>query len=450
MAKASTRSIVKNLIWFYLFLLIFDGALRKWFLVPLADVLLISRVPLTFLIYLLALQGGFFVINGFVAGALLLGVATGAIALLLHGNVFIATFGIIANYASIPLIFIIPRVFDYYDTEKLGRVLLILVLPMTFIIGLQFYSPQEAWINRGVGGDEGTGFYGALDKYRPPGTFSFVTGIAQFYTLAFAYFIAQFINQRTLPHTFLYAIGAAFVLSIYLSISRLLALSMAVVFAGAMLGLVLNGRRIGNTFKVIIGLTVAYVIAAQLPIFDSATEAFFARWEAATGEEAGGVEEAIIMRTVSGFTDPFLYIDLTEPMGRGLGIGTNVGAKFAVGRRTFLAGEGEWFRIIAELGPIFGLGYIIYRIALAISLTSFSYRMLKRGNLLPWLICSSCFLLILNGQWGQQTTLSFAILSAGLVFSAGQMPRQSKQVNRTDQKQNTNEKKVKSHQPQMS
>lgn len=450
MAKVSTKSIVKNLIWVFFFLLIFDGALRKWFLAPLADVLLISRVPLTFLIYLLAIQGGFFVVNGWVAGAALLAAATGSIALLLHGNVFIATFGVIANYASIPLIFIIPKVFDYHSTERMGRILLFMVIPMTLLIGLQFYSPQEAWVNKGVGGEEGTGFWGALDKYRPPGTFSFVTGLAQFYTLAFAFFVAQFINHRTLPLPFLYAIGTAFILSIYLSISRLLALSVAVVLAGSVLGLVLNGRRVGNIFKVGLGIIIAYLIASQLPVFDEATEAFSARWEAATGESAGGVEEAIVMRTLSGFVDPFLEIDWAKPMGSGLGLGTNVGAKFAVGKRTFLIGEGEWFRVIAELGPIFGVAYIIYRIFLSGSLVGFSYRMLKRGNFLPWLICSSCLLLVLNGQWGQQTTLGFTILSAGLVFSAGQLPKEKKQVSRPSQQHKLQEKKVKVSHPQMS
>lgn len=448
MARTSTKSIVKKLIWVFFFLLIFDGALRKWFLTPLSDVLLVSRVPITFLIYLFALQGGFFVVNGWVAGAALLATATGSIALLLHGNALIAIFGVLANYASIPLIFIIPKVFDYYETERMGKLLLYMVIPMTVLIGLQFYFPQEAWVNRGVGGEEGTGFYGALDKYRPPGTFSFVTGIAQFYTLAAAFFIAQFINQKTLPTWFLYGIGTAFILSIYLSLSRLLALSVALVFVGAMMGLFINGRRIGNALKVVTGIIIAYLVASQLPIFDSATQAFMARWDASTGESSGGVEEAIVMRTLSGFIDPFTQMDWSEPLGRGLGVGTNVGAKFSVGRRDFLAGEGEWFRVTNELGPIFGTAFILYRIFLTAYLAAFAYRMLKRGNLLPWLIFSSCFLLVLSGQWGQQTTLGFAILSAGLILASGKLPTQEKQVSK--RKQSSHAKSVKRNQPQMS
>ena len=136
MASPSSRNLVKKLIWLYFILLLFDGAFRKWFLVPLADVLLVSRIPVTIAIYLLALQGGFFVFNGWVTGAALLAAATGGIAMLVHGNIFIATFGIVTNYLSIPLIFIIPRVFDYYDTERLGRITLFLVIPMTVLIGV--------------------------------------------------------------------------------------------------------------------------------------------------------------------------------------------------------------------------------------------------------------------------------------------------------------------------
>jgi hypothetical protein len=41
---------------------------------------------------------------------------------------------------------------------------------------LQFYSPQS-WVNRGVGGDLSVGFSGADDYFRPPGTFSFTSGL---------------------------------------------------------------------------------------------------------------------------------------------------------------------------------------------------------------------------------------------------------------------------------
>ncbi len=417
MAKVSSRDLTGYLIWVYLFLLIFDGAMRKWFLTPLADVLLVSRVPLTMLIYVLALQGGFFPTSGFVAGAAVLAIITAPLGLLSHGSAVISIYGIITNYLSIPLIFIIPKVFDYYDTEKMGRFLLFCVIPMTVLIALQFYSPQEAWINRSVGGEIGSGFYGALDRYRPPGTFSFITGVAQFFTLAFAFFLAQFVNQRTLPLWFLIPTGTAFLMAIYGSISRLLAVSIVLVFLFCAAGMVINGRKLHTSIRIAVAVIAFFAIASQFSYFQDGMEAFVARWEAAKGEDEG-VQEAIFERVLTELASPVLNMDWNEPIGAGLGAGTDVGARLMTGSRGFLEGEGEWSRIMNELGPMFGFVYVVYRIALMVYLGSYAFRKLKTGNLLPWLLFGSGFFLIVAGQWGQQTTQGFTILTAGLILSS--------------------------------
>jgi len=448
MKRFNTRDIVKYLVWAYVILLIFDGALRKWFLTPLSDVLLVSRIPLTLLIYLFALQARAFVINGWVAGAIFFTITTIPMALLTHGNAVVAVFGVIANFISIPLIFVIPRVMDYYDVEKLGRFLLYLVIPMTFLIALQFYSPQEAWVNRSVGGDVGAGFYGALDRFRPPGTFSFITGVAQFYALVFAFFLTPFINRRTLPMWLLFATGVAFVMAIYGSISRLLAVSIIIIFIFAVLGLVINGRKLHHTFRIGLALIVIFVIASRFAYFQDGVEAFTARWESAKAEdEEVGIPDDFFMRFEREMLAPFVYLRWDEPLGRGLGAGTNVGAKLLVGQRAFLAGEGEWGRILTELGPIFGLAFVFYRMALTAYLGLFSYRILKTGNFMPWLIFSSAFFIILAGQWGQQTTQGFAILSAGLLLASGVI-RKRPEKKRKAKKRSQTSKMGESQQPE--
>ena len=80
--------------------------------------------------------------------------------------------------------FAIGAIFTVDDVIKVGKVTLWISIPMAVLIGLQFYSPQSAWVNRGVGGDEsGAGFTGALGYFRPPGTFSFTNGNAFFFAL---------------------------------------------------------------------------------------------------------------------------------------------------------------------------------------------------------------------------------------------------------------------------
>lgn len=418
-----TMQLIKYLIWAYLFLLIFDGALRKWFIPGLSDILLISRLPVIAAIYALAFTARAFVLNGIVVAAVILAIVTTLLALPTHGNATVAIYGAITNYFAIPLIFVIPRVLDYRETERIGRWLLFLVIPMTVLICLQFYSPQSAWVNRSVTGVEGAGFRGALGRYRPPGTFSFITGVAQFYTLAFAFFLAQFVDKRTLPQWFLIPTGSAFILAIYGSISRLLALSVLLVFVCCVIGLVVNHRKLHQTFKVGIAVLVFFSIASQFTYFSDGVETFMARWEDAKGGEDGSVKEAILDRMIQDLTQPFLYTDYFDLFGAGLGAGTNVGAKLISGSQGYLVAEGEWGRIIGELGFIIGLSYIVLRIVIACHIGLHSFRSLRQNQLLPWLLWSSVALLIINGQWGQQTTNGFAILTAGLALAAANVTK---------------------------
>ena len=52
------KTSIKVLIWLYIFLLIFEGALRKWFFPSLSDELLIVRDPVLLAIYGLAYRAG--------------------------------------------------------------------------------------------------------------------------------------------------------------------------------------------------------------------------------------------------------------------------------------------------------------------------------------------------------------------------------------------------------
>ena len=56
-------AFIKKLIWAYFFLLLFEGALRKWFLPSLSQGLLIIRDPLVIWIYYLSYIKGLFPLN---------------------------------------------------------------------------------------------------------------------------------------------------------------------------------------------------------------------------------------------------------------------------------------------------------------------------------------------------------------------------------------------------
>src|SRR5690606_40610218 len=124
---------------------------------------------------------------------------------------------------NLPLIFVIGSIFDREDVLEIGKVTLLIAIPMVIIIGLQFYSPQSAWINRGIGGDtEGGGFSGAMGFYRPPGTFSFTNGNSLFWSFLAPFVIYFWLEKKGIYKLLLIAASVALLFSIPLSISRTL------------------------------------------------------------------------------------------------------------------------------------------------------------------------------------------------------------------------------------
>src|SRR5207237_10051293 len=89
-----------------------------------------------------------------------------------------------------------------------------------------------------------------------------------------------------------------------------------------------------------------------------------------------------------------------------------------MGQSTFLLSENEWTRIIFESGPILGLAFLLWRAALTAYLGFVSLRALTRTEILPLLLFSAGFLIILNGQLGQPTSLGFAVVINGLSLAS--------------------------------
>ena len=89
-----------------------------------------------------------------------------------------------------------------------------------------------------------------------------------------------------------------------------------------------------------------------------------------------------------------------------------------IGRPAFLLAENEWTRVLWESGPILGLAFLVWRTLLTFKLGWLSFIALRRGALLPILLFSSGFVLLLNGQLGQPTTLGFAVILNGLCLAA--------------------------------
>lgn len=422
---------LKKIIWLYLLLLIFEGALRKWFLPFLSTPLLIIRDPIAiWLIYKVWIKG-LMPSSTLLYGMIILGM-TGLLTAIIfgHGNLFVALFGARILVIQFPMIFVIARVLDKEDVITIGRVLAWISIPMTALIILQFYSPQSAFVNRGVGGMDSSGFSGALGYFRPSGTFSFTNGTHLFFGLVASYLFYFWFTPGNISRFILYASTAALLVAIPFSISRSLAFQVVVSLIFALFAI---ARRPENMFRVIMGgivVSVFAIILLNLDFLQNSIEAFTVRFTTASDIE-GGLGGTIVDRYF-GKTISAITTALDQPFfGYGMGMGTNVGSAMLTGSRKFLIAEEEWGRLIGELGAFLGLSVVFIRLALSFKMILFSYYQLKIGNILPWMLLGYVLTSIPKGQWAQPTALGFSVMAGGLLIAG--LKRSKEQDNKEEE-----------------
>ncbi|WP_114751767.1 hypothetical protein [Pleomorphovibrio marinus] len=410
---------LKLVIWAYFFLIIFEGALRKWFLPGLATPLLVIRDPIALWLVFMAWKQNLLPGNIYQSGMVLiaiLGIYTATFAG--HGSLMVAIFGARILLLHFPLMFVIGSIFDLGDVLKIGKVVILMTVPMTLLIAIQFYSPQEAWVNRGIGGDmAGAGFDGALGYFRPPGTFSFTTGTTLFFSLASSYIIYYWLNLQSINRLLLLSATLALLFAVPLSLSRGLLFQIGVSFIFALIIISKKPKLLGHLIVIgLVGLLLLFVLS-QISLFQTASDVFTSRFDAASDYE-GGVKGTILDRFLGGLFESITESNDLPFLGYGLGMGTNVGSTLLTGNRTFLIAEGEWGRLIGELGIIMGILVILIRIGLVTKMLLLGYQYMVKGDFMPWLLLSFGSLLIVQGQWGQPTVLGFSTLIGGLIIAS--------------------------------
>ncbi|WP_331147225.1 hypothetical protein [Hymenobacter sp.] len=418
-AAKDPNRLLKQGVWAYFLLLIFEGALRKWFLPGLATPLLVVRDPLVLWLLIVTWQRGLLPINGYMVGMMLIGILSMFTAVLLgHGNIAVAIYGARILVLHFPMVFVIGRLFNREDVVKLGKVTLWIAIPMTVLIALQFYSPQSAWVNRGVGGDmAGAGYSGALNYFRPPGTFSFTSGNTQFFMFAGCFVFYFWLNSQSINRLILIGATAGLMAAIPLSISRSLLFGVGITMIFTLAAVARKPQYLSKIIPIAFALVVALAVLSQATFFQNATEAFLSRFTSAS-ETEGGLEGTIGNRYLGGMVAALTGSSNTPFFGYGIGMGTNVGSMLLSGGTQFLIAEEEWARLIGEMGPLFGIIIIMIRLGFSVKVGLACYGKLSAGDFLPWILLSNGLLLIPQGQWAQPTALGFSTLIAGLLVAS--------------------------------
>ena len=421
---------IRQLIFLYLLLLVFEGAFRKWIVPQLSAPLLLIRDPVVLLIYLLAFRARIFPHNVWVVTLEIIAVlswATGIIVLLpyfpISTIILVTGYGVRSDFLHLPLIFIIPAVFDLEDVKRIGRWTIIGMIPMAALMVAQFAASPDAFINRAAGLGEGTQIAAGGGKIRPPGVFSFVTGAVYYSSASAAFLLHTVIAKLPFRSWLLYAAGTGLIVSLGVSGSRSAVLAVLVVVASLGVILLVRPTLVNRFGRHLLLAAVVFWAVSYLPIFREGIEVLSNRFTESADENS--IVGGLVGRTVGGFTEGLLVLDRVPLGGYGLGVGTSGGANFLTGQASFLLAENEWSRILLESGPILGLAFLIWRTALACKLGVFAIRQIEAGNTLPIFLFSAGIFVVLQGPFGQPTSLGFAVVFAGLCLAARPLAAQT-------------------------
>lgn len=417
----SPTGAVKRAIWIYFWLLLLEGVLRKWVFPEWSDLLFVVRDPVALICYLLAWRAGVFPWRPSVAFVYLLAVLSLAFSFAGEATFLVTLFGLRTNYLHLPLVFVMASVLDRSDVLRVGRWMMIASLPIVALMLVQFNSDPDAPINAGVGGRDSGQLIGAMGRIRPPGPFSFISGVVAFFALLAAFVFYGWVHSRTYPRLLLLCATAAATIAIPVSISRSLLLAILVVAVFGAAVSVRDLKRLPLYLGPVIGVSSMLLVMIDSVYVQTA----LARWQEAATTEGGDFYSNVVGRMLGDFLQPFAFAVDTPLLGHGVGLGTVAASRMMTGKYTFLLAESELARIVLELGPLLGFAFIGWRVWLVLAMVVRGWRAFVRtGEPLAWMMAGAAFPAVFNGQWGPATQLGFAVFGAGLALAALNVPQE--------------------------
>ena len=436
-ATERARRQVVGLVTIFYLLLIFEGALRKWLLTSYGQPLFFIRDPVVLAIYALAFRHGFYTRRNFLASAAISFGALGLLLIVVQAMGVAATIGkwpLLAAYGwrnyflYIPLPFVIGETLKAPDLERIGKITFLLAIPIAALVLLQFRSPLDAPINVGFGASAAAQFRGlAVDENhtRPMGTFTSDVGQKEFVVTSLALLLALWIApaaRRYLKFWQMMLATGALLTCLAVSGSRGAMLASALVVMAAVLSVtVVRGSRV-SLRTVLVPAILVLVAAALYPVlFPEGYSTFMNRWSEAQAAETQMFAGGIVGRSLYGMYDFIGFLKDAPLTGYGLGLAGNASLTLGV-TIPGMSGwaEADWSRHIVDLGPIVGVMFIAYRVALVIWLARVSVLGARdTGTQLPIILFSCCFFELLCGQiTGHGTINGYVWLFMGLTLVA--------------------------------
>ena len=293
-AEASEFAFLRTLIWCYFLLLLFEGAMRKWWFPGLSQGLLIVRDPIVIWIYFLAYTKGIFPFeNKYIQRVFFWTIVAVAFSVVINkAHVFTISYGARTNILHFPLIFVMGRILSRKGVLLFGRTFLFLALPMTWIVAEQFQADRDDILNVAAGG-MGYQLETSGGKVRASGTFTFVSGIVFYYCFVMAFVIYGFLKKGVFPKWLLYLGASATFLAMVTAGSRaVIAESLQVVACFGFLAY-FRPHEFGRITASVFGLSaIGLVLYSQIDLFKVGLNFLSLRFE-----EAASVRETPLRLT---------------------------------------------------------------------------------------------------------------------------------------------------------
>jgi hypothetical protein len=380
-------------------LAVFEGALRKWVLPDLGHWIYFAKDFL-----LLGAYVGFWgpkivqhrrLLVSHPANGLL-ALLTVVVAVQLANpslpNLGVGLFGIKAYLMYVPLMYLVPEVFR--DVRALRKCwagyLIVAFIPL--LIGIvQFWSPPDSVLNRYAAEDElapGVAVFGSMAKARITGTFSYITGHGSYLTLIVLMALSWvvFERRRGVPR-WLYGVLALAVANLLMTGSR----GPFLVLGGAAVALFALALRVG------LGQVRRAVLTAcvALPLIGLLVSGLFPEARTAFLERAQETED-LTERLVGTFSNPLWALGEAGVVGHGVGSTHQARVFLMPGEISDTLpppAEGEWERIILEIGPFGFVLVLLTRIFVAVRLWR-TFRAVQGTELQPYLAAALVFALV--------------------------------------------------------
>lgn len=412
----SEYRFIKILIWVYFLLLLFEGALRKWFLPSLSQGLLVVRDPIALWIYYLAYGKDIFPLeNKYIQKLFIWTIVACALSVIINqAHLATIAYGARTNLLHFPLIFVMAHVLTRNDVLLFGKAFLVLAFPMTWVVAQQFQADHENIVNVAAGGT-GHQMMTSGDKVRASGTFSFVSGIVFYYCFSMAFVIYGFINKKAFPRWMLYlGTGATFLAMVTAGSRAVIAESIQVVACFGFLAY-FHPKEFGRITASVFALSaIGLFLYSQISLFKEGLDFLSLRFEEAANVEGNPIE-AYFNRYWEIIKAPYQYNKWTGFFGNGLGTATRAGSALGGG---FGGAELSWSRPVLENGLLVGVLFLAWRVWITKDLLTVCIRGLKKGNYLGIFLFGAAGPVLLFGLLGQPTNLGFAAFGSGLCLSA--------------------------------